>query len=96
MGAPLLHVSNVSHALNGKRILDNVSWAVKRGEHWAILGPNRAGKPPQDRLRIPLAERRRKGLPERGIVERHGGLAQKHRLGNVEPPGRYTGTRDRP
>ena len=44
MGAPLLHVSNVSHALNGKTILDNVSWAVKRGEHWAILGPNGAGK----------------------------------------------------
>lgn len=31
--------------LRGKTvILDGISWAVKRGEHWVILGPNGCGK----------------------------------------------------
>ena len=25
-------------------ILDNLSWAVRRGQHWVVLGPNGAGK----------------------------------------------------
>ena len=28
----------------GKRIIDGVSWTVRRGERWAVLGPNGAGK----------------------------------------------------
>ncbi len=44
MGVSLLEVRDVSYALNGKKILERVSWTVRRGEHWAILGPNGAGK----------------------------------------------------
>ena len=41
---PALDIRNVSYSLDGKRILDAVSWAVQPGEHWAILGPNGSGK----------------------------------------------------
>jgi len=41
---PYLDLRNVSYALNGTRILDDVSWTIEPGEHWAILGPNGAGK----------------------------------------------------
>lgn len=41
---PVLELWQVSYALNGQKILDNISWQVAPGEHWAILGPNGAGK----------------------------------------------------
>jgi iron complex transport system ATP-binding protein len=41
---PALELRNVSYVGNGKKILDCVSWTVRRGEHWAILGPNGSGK----------------------------------------------------
>ncbi|MGD0231381.1 MAG: ATP-binding cassette domain-containing protein [Syntrophorhabdales bacterium] len=44
MDIPLLELKDVTHGMNGKRILDHVSWTVREGEHWAILGPNGAGK----------------------------------------------------
>ncbi len=44
MGVPLLEVQDVTYRMNGRKILDNVSWTVHRGENWAILGPNGAGK----------------------------------------------------
>ena len=44
MGIPLLELRDITYALNGKNILDHVSWTVKRKEHWAILGANGAGK----------------------------------------------------
>ncbi len=44
MEAALLDVQDVTYRMNGKRILDRVSWTVNRGENWAILGPNGAGK----------------------------------------------------
>ena len=44
MGIPLLELRDVTYALNGKRILEHVSWTVRQGEHWAILGANGAGK----------------------------------------------------
>ena len=44
MGIPLLELKDVTYALNGKNILDRVSWTVKPKEHWAILGANGAGK----------------------------------------------------
>jgi iron complex transport system ATP-binding protein len=39
-----LELCDVSYAVDGKRILDQVSWKVSKGEHWAILGPNGSGK----------------------------------------------------
>ena len=44
MTIPHLDLRKVTYALNGKKILDAVSWTVNEGDHWAILGPNRAGK----------------------------------------------------
>ncbi len=44
MDKALLELKDVTYALNGKHILDHVSWTVKPEEHWAILGANGAGK----------------------------------------------------
>jgi len=41
---PLLELCNVSYGLDGRQILTNVDWTVRRGEHWAILGENGSGK----------------------------------------------------
>jgi len=41
---PSLDIRDVSYALDGKKILDSVTWTVQPGEHWAILGPNGSGK----------------------------------------------------
>lgn len=41
---PALELRDVSYVGNGKKILDSVSWTVRQGEHWAILGPNGSGK----------------------------------------------------
>ncbi len=44
MGVPLLELRDVTYRMNGRKILDGVSWTVNEGENWAILGPNGAGK----------------------------------------------------
>ncbi|RHW38414.1 ABC transporter ATP-binding protein [Lysinibacillus yapensis] len=40
----MIRLHNVSVAKNGKDILNNINWEVKKGEHWAILGLNGSGK----------------------------------------------------
>jgi iron complex transport system ATP-binding protein len=42
--ADVLNVSNLHVERNGTVILDNLSWRVRRGEHWVILGANGSGK----------------------------------------------------
>jgi iron complex transport system ATP-binding protein len=42
--SPALEVSGVSLRLEGKEILCDVSFAVRRGEYLSIVGPNGAGK----------------------------------------------------
>lgn len=44
MDVPLLELKDVTYRMNGRKILDCVSWTVRQGENWAILGPNGAGK----------------------------------------------------
>lgn len=40
----IISMNHVSYIRNGKYILKDVNWHVKRGEHWVILGPNGSGK----------------------------------------------------
>ncbi|HEY5627796.1 MAG TPA: ATP-binding cassette domain-containing protein, partial [Nitrospira sp.] len=41
---PAVELRDVSYVADGKRILHSISWTVRNGEHWAILGPNGSGK----------------------------------------------------
>jgi iron complex transport system ATP-binding protein len=41
---PILSVSHLTVQRGETRILDGLSWAVQRGEHWVILGANGSGK----------------------------------------------------
>jgi iron complex transport system ATP-binding protein len=42
---PALELRDVSYAGDGgKKILQSISWTLRAGEHWAILGPNGSGK----------------------------------------------------
>jgi iron complex transport system ATP-binding protein len=41
---PILTVRDLTIQRGDTRILDAVSWAVQRGEHWVILGANGSGK----------------------------------------------------
>ena len=40
----MITVDNISLIRNKKTILHNVSWTVKKGEHWCLLGLNGSGK----------------------------------------------------
>ncbi|MBU8906185.1 ABC transporter ATP-binding protein [Desertibacillus haloalkaliphilus] len=40
----MIKLENVTIRRNEKRILNNVSWSMKKGEHWSILGLNGSGK----------------------------------------------------
>ncbi len=41
---PALELRDVSYVAGGKVILESITWSVREGEHWAILGPNGSGK----------------------------------------------------
>ncbi len=43
-GRCAISVRNASVVLDGREILSDISWELKRGEHCFILGPNGAGK----------------------------------------------------
>ncbi len=44
MKAPILEVRDLTIRRGDTVILDRVSWAMQRGEHWVILGANGSGK----------------------------------------------------
>jgi iron complex transport system ATP-binding protein len=44
MRIAVLNVAGLSVRRGGTMILDDITWTVKRGEHWAILGANGSGK----------------------------------------------------
>jgi iron complex transport system ATP-binding protein len=43
MPPPVLAVTDLTFR-RGRPILHGITWAVQRGEHWAVLGPNGCGK----------------------------------------------------
>lgn len=43
-GERLVELEHVSIAYGDVRVLEDVSWTMRRGEHWLITGPNGAGK----------------------------------------------------
>ncbi|MGV3264624.1 ABC transporter ATP-binding protein [Cytobacillus pseudoceanisediminis] len=40
----IISLDEISWKRNGKQILNKVSWHVRKGEHWALLGLNGSGK----------------------------------------------------
>jgi iron complex transport system ATP-binding protein len=44
MTAPAVAVEHVSVAFDGRRVVDDISFAVRAGERWAVMGRNGAGK----------------------------------------------------
>ncbi len=42
--ASLVELNHVTIRLGNKRILDDVTWTMRRGENWALVGPNGSGK----------------------------------------------------
>jgi len=40
----LVELDRVTVTYRGTRILQDMSWVIHRGEHWALLGPNGSGK----------------------------------------------------
>jgi iron complex transport system ATP-binding protein len=40
----ILNVSGLGITRDGNRILDEICWGVRKGEHWVILGANGSGK----------------------------------------------------
>lgn len=44
MSQEVISVKDIVWIRDGKHILNNVSWDVKKGEHWALLGLNGSGK----------------------------------------------------
>ena len=43
-GGPVLELREVSVAYTGTLVLDQITWTVRAGERWAVLGPNGSGK----------------------------------------------------
>src|SRR5262245_13569087 len=41
---PLIDFKNVDVVLDGHTILQDITWQLRQGEHWAILGSNGSGK----------------------------------------------------
>jgi ABC-type molybdenum transport system, ATPase component/photorepair protein PhrA len=40
----LVEMRNVTVEWSGRKVLNNLSWTLRRGEHWLIRGPNGSGK----------------------------------------------------
>ncbi len=72
---PVLELNNVSIALGGRTILENMSFTVYQGEFIAVLGPNGAGKSTLLKMLLGLLK------PSAGTLHVLGKVPQR---GNVE------------
>ena len=74
---PLLEASGVSRRFGYRKIFDDISLSLGRGEVLALVGPNGAGKTTLLRVLAGLLK------PTTGTVERHGtvGLVAHHSMG---------------
>lgn len=43
-GVELINFNKVSVSFDGCQVLDNISWTIKKGEFWQLIGPNGSGK----------------------------------------------------
>jgi molybdate transport system ATP-binding protein len=43
-GEPVIRLRDVTVSYRGARVLAGVTWAVRAGERWAVIGPNGSGK----------------------------------------------------
>lgn len=81
----LMRVSHLEMVRNGKRVLDNINFSVRRGDFFAVTGPNGGGKTTLMRIILGLLE------PTSGKVEiiqkglRTGYLPQKSRVDSRFP-----------
>ena len=41
---PVIELRNVSVSHGGRTLLDDITWTVRAGERWAVVGPNGSGK----------------------------------------------------
>jgi molybdate transport system ATP-binding protein len=42
--AYLIKLENIDVSVQGRKILNNITWQLRKGENWAVLGPNGSGK----------------------------------------------------
>lgn len=43
-GHPVVEMKNLTIAYQGKKIIENLSWTIRKGERWALTGKNGSGK----------------------------------------------------
>ncbi len=72
--APILDVNQVSVALAGRQILDQVSFSIGSGEFTGLIGPNGAGKTTLLRVILGL---QRPGSGRVSVLGRHGPLRRQ-------------------
>ncbi len=44
MNAPLISISHISAVIQGQKVLDDISFHINEGHHWAIIGKSGSGK----------------------------------------------------
>jgi len=44
MKRPLVEIRHAAVTLEGTLVIRDIAWQLRPGEHWAVLGPNDAGK----------------------------------------------------
>src|SRR5262245_2125099 len=64
--AAIIELDRIGYRQRGVEILTDVSWQLRRGERWAVLGPNGCGKTTMLRIACGYV------WPSSGVVRRQG------------------------